>query len=972
MSIDDQTYDYPRNVWSRFMRGFQLIKDKDFYNAKRAFESGRYADDVSDEMFDIYSRHLERAQKECNTVDKINIPADYLAHASGLMTPPFRKLWAARNVPFPYPFHLTLPPFVGARNDTLFLKNAATRLAGTYSPTIKKVHVVYSLGNSVEIDTIIAQIAALVFDGRIDITVFAEPGRLAVSGTKTLGPNRHIHFKTHDVLDQKAQEHLIRIADDADLVVFLSGSPVLDDLALQRILPVAEITDHGVFFFSESPTSGQMETPFCTASLAPKAANRYPFREVSGLNFAVSASLLRRVGPVDARFRSKSLAARELAFRMHNVGSYFLPVSLASVSDYDDSRRFPKDITLFTSLCPNSWDRKTDGTFENPKVSIYIPAYNASKYIEWAVESVLGQDIQDLEVCLANDGSRDDTLELLQTLYKNEPRVRWVDGRNGGIGYASNQAIRMSNSLYIGQLDSDDCLKPGAVRRLMEYLDENPSTVCAYGSCERIDAAGNFTQAEYSWPEFTREKMMITSIAHHFRMFRRSAWERTTYFRTDIKNAVDYDIFLKLSELGDFHHIDESLYQRRWHDKNTSNVNEGHQTANTYRVQTEALKRQGLSPFWEVHIPNPKEPRRVTYRLRDDKQIMLFWPDYSRNNPYQRLLYGPLRQDMEVLAGNIDAALKTIDQFSNDPSRVIFHLHWLNFVLLDITSPKKARKAVDTFIAKVEKFVWKGGRLIWTVHNTLSHDAPFPELEAELSTRLAAVAHVLHFHSESSVDEVAKAFDFPRENVRISRHGSYINAYPDYVPADKSRAVFGLDETDDVILFTGQIRPYKGVEKLISVFRRILIERPNALLILAGMQLFDPLKGLSSKLSDFEKSRIRIADRFVDDAELQLFFHAADMAVYPYQKILTSGSLLLALSYGTPPVVPNVGMTRETLEGRDAGVLYPDDGGEGALEDAIRQLLRRKDRGDLPQLKQNARQIAEQLTWPDFGDIIVK
>src|SRR5699024_4540363 len=115
--------------------------------------------------------------------------------------------------------------------------------------------------------------------------------------------------------------------------------------------------------------------------------------------------------------------------------------------------------------------------------------------------------------------------------------------------------------------------------------DENPDIACAYASCERVDAAGDYIKDEYSWPVFSREKMMITSIAHHFRMFRRYAWERTTKFREDIVNGVDYDIFLKMSEVGKFHHIDEKLYQRRWHGENTSHVNEHHQTANTYRVQ---------------------------------------------------------------------------------------------------------------------------------------------------------------------------------------------------------------------------------------------------------------------------------------------------------------------------------------------------------------------------------------------------
>jgi hypothetical protein len=160
------------------------------------------------------------------------------------------------------------------------------------------------------------------------------------------------------------------------------------------------------------------------------------------------------------------------------------------------------------------------------------------------------------------------------------------------------------------------------------------------------------------------------------------------------------------------------------------------------------------------------------------------------------------------------------------------------------------------------------------------------------------------------VAEVQGSFDIPPHKVRVSRHGHYIGAYPDFVSREAARDALGLAEGDDVILFTGQIRPYKGAEALIGVVRRLLAERPRAVLLLAGVMQFDLLAEVTPALTEAERARIRTTDRFLDDMEMQLFFRAADVAVYPYQKILTSGSLMLALSFGVPDGDPPGGDDR--------------------------------------------------------------
>ncbi|TQE96893.1 MAG: glycosyltransferase, partial [Spiribacter salinus] len=894
MAIWQDTARSPRNMWTRCRVALELLSVEDFYGARRLLEGVRYHPDASDEILAIFQNQVRWMQSRQGGGRKINIPADYLGSDDPRLLLPLRRLDMDRTTPKPYPWGLALPPFVGTANDSVFLKEAACALAGQARPSIRRVHVIANLpGERANAPVLGRQLRALAFDGRLDATVFSQTD--AGTPVQLTGGGR-MAFRDCPMCSPEAQGEIAHIAERADLVVFLSGAVDLDPMALQRAIHLAETSDMVV-----QPLVAMAEDEgFSTLySEDPRGRfkSRYPFREVVGLNMVIPARLLRAIGGPEIRLTDAGLAGRELAYRAWVRGAWFVPLVVPGLSEAKTSPPVA-EVELCKALCPNHWDRKRDIWREVPKVSVYIPAYNASKYIERAVDSVLAQDVSDLDVCIANDGSRDETLALLERRYGDEARVRWIDNPNGGIGFASNSAIRMSRSLYIGQLDSDDCLKPGAVRRLMEVLDENPSVVCAYGSCERIDAEGNYTQDEYSWPKFSREKMMITSIVHHFRMFRRQAWERTTGFREDIVNGVDYDIFLKMSELGEFRHIEEKLYQRRWHGENTSHVNEHHQTTNTYRVQREALKRQGLARFWDVHVPDPETPRKVTYQLAPGTKMLIFWPDYSRSNPYLRLLYGKLRYTAEVVSGTIDAALRAIDTKTANPADITFHLHWLNAIFRDAKTEAEARAAVDTFIAKLEKFVRQGGQLIWTIHNHLSHDAPFPELETELSARIAATAHKLHFHSAASVEEVAAVFPIDRDKVMVARHGHYIGAYPDYVDRASAREALGFAPQDDVIVFTGQIRPYKGVDQLVTAFRRILADRPQARLVLAGKTDGDPLA--AHDLTEAERARITVTGRFVQDAEFQLFFRAADMAAYPYQRILTSGSLLLALSFGVP------------------------------------------------------------------------
>ncbi|MFN3607291.1 MAG: glycosyltransferase, partial [Cypionkella sp.] len=364
---------------------------------------------------------------------------------------------------------------------------------------------------------------------------------------------------------------------------------------------------------------------------------------------------------------------------------------------------------------------------------------------------------------------------MLQDRYGSNARVRWQSGPNRGIGHASNAAIAMGRGLYIGQLDADDRLLPGAVARLVAQLEQNPDLACAYASCQRIDAAGNVIKPEYDWPVFSPEKLALTSIVHHFRMFRRQAFARTDGFRCDLRNAVDYDIFLKLAEVGRIQHVPEILYQRRWHGGNTSLRFEAEQSRNTHVVQRAALVRRGLQAHWDIAVPNPQAPRDVTYQRKPDSQMLLFWPDYSAENPYQPLLYEHLTASgVEVCAASPAAALRAIRAGTLNPARLTFHLHWLNFVFRDITALPEAQAAARKLLEVILCLKTLGVRLVWTVHNLVSHDSAFAGVEIALQSQLTRIVNVVHLHDEGALGAVRGQIAIAPEKLHIARHGNYI------------------------------------------------------------------------------------------------------------------------------------------------------------------------------------------------------
>ena len=116
-----------------------------------------------------------------------------------------------------------------------------------------------------------------------------------------------------------------------------------------------------------------------------------------------------------------------------------------------------------------------------PLVSVIIPAYNSEETIERAVWSVLDQDYGNLEVIVVDDGSADDTSEIVHELMEEDERVRLLRKPNGGVSAARNDGIRAAFGEWFVTLDADDYIDQGMIRRLVETAEETTADTVLCG-----------------------------------------------------------------------------------------------------------------------------------------------------------------------------------------------------------------------------------------------------------------------------------------------------------------------------------------------------------------------------------------------------------------------------------------------------------------------------------------------------------
>lgn len=203
-------------------------------------------------------------------------------------------------------------------------------------------------------------------------------------------------------------------------------------------------------------------------------------------------------------------------------------------------------------------------------VSVILPTYNGASrgYLKTAIESVLLQSEQDIELIIVNDGSTDETGQVCMK-YSADPRVKYMHQHNKGLAAARNLGIRSARGEYICLIDDDDIWKKDKIKRQIEVFEgsQDQGLGMVYCAVELIDGKGKILGVRYkdagvdTCHRLLLEGNIVSSPSSV--MIKKDVLEKTGIFNEDMKSAEDLELWLRISRRYAIRSMPEDLAQYR-------------------------------------------------------------------------------------------------------------------------------------------------------------------------------------------------------------------------------------------------------------------------------------------------------------------------------------------------------------------------------------------------------------------------
>lgn len=205
-------------------------------------------------------------------------------------------------------------------------------------------------------------------------------------------------------------------------------------------------------------------------------------------------------------------------------------------------------------------------TFKKPLISVLLPVYNASDYLSEALDSLISQTLSDFEIVAINDGSLDNSGQILSKYAKRDKRIKILTNpKNIGMAASLNRALPLAKGKYIARMDADDISLPDRFQKQITLLQSNPKLVAVGGQEEIIDQNGQVTAQKYFPinPQTCYQTLCnFMPIQPPLLMVRASVFKKIRYDVKICKND-DINIYFKLLKFGQISNIDSLIFQYR-------------------------------------------------------------------------------------------------------------------------------------------------------------------------------------------------------------------------------------------------------------------------------------------------------------------------------------------------------------------------------------------------------------------------
>jgi len=207
-------------------------------------------------------------------------------------------------------------------------------------------------------------------------------------------------------------------------------------------------------------------------------------------------------------------------------------------------------------------------------ISICIPTYNRANYITETIQSIIPQIQDDMEIIIADDGSTDNTHNIIEAF--NNPQIKYFIKDHTNSPDTRNLCINKSSGKYILWIDSDDVLLPSAINAYINVIETYPNADILYGNLYITDSELNI-QKELIYEEwYKRNNELISSllwgnyIPNPASLIKKSLYDRVGLYDVTFNRAHDYEFWTRAVKNAVFKHLDMFVLKWRWHNSNMS------------------------------------------------------------------------------------------------------------------------------------------------------------------------------------------------------------------------------------------------------------------------------------------------------------------------------------------------------------------------------------------------------------------
>ena len=299
---------------------------------------------------------------------------------------------------------------------------------------------------------------------------------------------------------------------------------------------------------------------------------------------------------------------------------------------------------------------------------------------------------------------------------------------------------------------------------------------------------------------------------------------------------------------------------------------------------------------------------------------------------YNELLY----REIERYGGDVVEGIFSGRWLISHMSRGdVAHFHWPSFQYAR-AGRVAAMAGFIRWTAILLMMRLRGAKVVWSAHNLMPHDrSALPILDVWARKLMISVASKIFVHGEHARLKLVERFPNAQKKICVIPHGNFVGYYPLGESRRALREQLGIAQSSFVYLFIGLCKPYKNLEELIVQFKRV---EGDVVLVVAG-KFQDPDYEKRIRALAAQDPRVKLYAGFIPDEQMHRYLTACDAVVAPYKETLTSGTAMLAMSFGRPIISVAVGHLLDVVI-PDVGELY-DPAAPAGLLVALQSMRRR-------------------------------